>query len=200
MHRRMNAAALAVALLAAAPGAAHAKANATDRAFVREMVPHHQMATEMAAMARTDGTHAKIRALGGRIVTAQTAEIKTLRRLATSFGTSPAKMPEGGKMSTTMMRDLERLGVSEEHSGMTMGMDALHGATVFDRKFIDMMIGHHQGAIRMARGELARGTDARARKIARAVVAAQAKEIRQMNAWRKAWYGKASPAGGVPRP
>ena len=200
MNRKMSAAYLALALLAGAPAAAQAKANATDRAFVREMVPHHQMATEMAAMAKTDGSHAKVRALGGRIVSAQTAEIKTLRRLAKSLGTSPAKMPEGGKMSTTMMRDLDRLGVSQEQSGMTMGMDELHGATAFDRMFIDLMIGHHQGAIRMARGELARGTDARVRKIASAVVSDQAKEIRQMNAWRKAWYGKASPAGGVPKP
>jgi uncharacterized protein (DUF305 family) len=60
MYRRIcRAAALAaVALLTALPGAAQAKGvTATDRAFVREMVPHHEMAIEMAEMARMQATH-----------------------------------------------------------------------------------------------------------------------------------------------
>jgi uncharacterized protein (DUF305 family) len=77
-------------------------------------------------------------------------------------------------------------------------MDELDGAKPFDRKFIDMMITHHQGAIRMARAELAKGTSARLRTIARAIVAAQKREILQMNSWRKAWYGATSPSGGIP--
>ena len=68
----------------------------------------------------------------------------------------------------------------------------------FDKKFIDMMIEHHQGAIRMARAERAKGKDAHLRKIARTIIKAQAREIREMNSWRKKWYGSASPSGGVP--
>jgi uncharacterized protein (DUF305 family) len=82
---------------------------------------------------------------------------------------------------------------------MMMNMSDLDGAKPFDRKFIDMMIPHHQGAIRMARAELAKGRNAKLRSIARGIITAQAKEIRQMNSWRKAWYGKTSPAGGVPK-
>jgi uncharacterized protein (DUF305 family) len=61
------------------------------------------------------------------------------------------------------------------------------------------MIPHHQGAIRMARAELAKGTNTKLRSIARGIITAQAAEIRQMNSWRKAWYGTTSPAGGVPK-
>ena len=197
-HRITRFAGLALALLAVAPGAAQAAATATDRAFVREMIPHHEMATEMADMAKSDGGHARIRALGAKIVRDQTAEIKTLRRIARTLGVTPATMPEGGKMSSQMEADLQTLRVSERRSGMSMGMAELHEARSFDRKFIDMMISHHAGAIRMARAELARGTDSRLRRIARAVVSAQAKEIREMNGWRKSWYGRTSPSGGVP--
>lgn len=53
------AAVLAVPTAGVSSALAAAKANETDRAFGREMVPHHQMATEMAAIAKTDGEHAK---------------------------------------------------------------------------------------------------------------------------------------------
>ncbi len=80
-----------------------------------------------------------------------------------------------------------------------MDMKALMGAKPLDRAFFDMMIPHHQGAIRMARSELARGSDPKLKAIAKAIVAAQTKEIKQMNSWRAQWYGAPSPAGGVPR-
>jgi uncharacterized protein (DUF305 family) len=202
------AAAIALAATAASSGVArseapaataNAAANATDRAFVRTMVPHHQMANEMARMARENGEHRRIRTLARRIIRAQSAEIRTLRRIARDLGVTPSEMAHH-EMSEQMMRDLETLGLTEEESAMTMNMDELEGADPFDRTFIDMMIPHHQGAIRMARAELAEGTDRRLRRIARAIISDQGSEIRRMNAWRTEWYGAASPAGGVPQP
>jgi uncharacterized protein (DUF305 family) len=207
-HRFTSAAALTVAVALAIPAGtgvaapartANTTANATDRAFVREMIPHHKMAVEMAKMAKMHGDHAQIRTLASKIITAQNAEIRTLTTVATSLGVTVAKMPANGQMSAQTMRDLDTLGVTMSQSGMMMNMSDLDGAKPFDRKFIDMMIPHHQGAIRMARAELAKGRNAKLRSIARAIVTAQAAEIRQMNSWRKAWYGKASPAGGVPK-
>jgi uncharacterized protein (DUF305 family) len=192
------AALLVLPIAGASPALAAAKANATDRAFVRQMVPHHQMATEMAAMARIDGEHVKIRRLARQIIKAQTAEIRTLRRIAEDLGVTPAEMPMDGEMSEQTVQDLETLGLTAEESGMDMDMHDLHGAKPFDRMFIDMMIPHHQGAIRMARAERADGRNRRLRRIARDIIRAQKQEIRTMNAWRKAWYGAPSPAGGVP--
>jgi uncharacterized protein (DUF305 family) len=192
------AAVLALPAAGASPALAAGKANATDRAFVRQMVPHHQMATEMAKMAKTDGEHAKIRRLARKIIKAQSAEIRRLKRIAKDLGVTPAEMPMDGEMSEQTMRDLETLGVTQEESGMGMDMHALHGAKPFDRMFIDTMIPHHQGAIRMARAELAKGENRRLGRIARAIVRDQKKEIRTMNTWREAWYGAPSPAGGVP--
>jgi uncharacterized protein (DUF305 family) len=81
---------------------------------------------------------------------------------------------------------------TDMHAGM------LRDAKPFDREFIDMMVPHHQGAIRMAWVELARGQDADAQKIAQAIIDGQAKEIDELNAWRTDWYGSPSKAGGVP--
>ena len=68
--------------------------------------------------------------------------------------------------------------------GMNMDDSMLMTADPFDREFIDMMVPHHQGAIRMARVQLAKGKDPQLRKLATAIIAAQSKEIEQMNSWR----------------
>ncbi len=75
---------------------------------------------------------------------------------------------------------------------------ALEGADPFDRAFIDAMVPHHQGAIRMARAQLDKGSDGELDALDEDVIESQSREIEQMNEWRIEWYGKPSPAGGVP--
>lgn len=62
----------------------------------------------------------------------------------------------------------------------------------FERRFIDMMIPHHEGAIRMARVALEQSTQPELRKKAEEMIKMQQKEIEQMKQWRKEWYGASS--------
>jgi uncharacterized protein (DUF305 family) len=59
-----------------------------------------------------------------------------------------------------------------------------------DQDFVAMMIPHHQGAIDMAKEELATGKDPEMRKLAEDIVKAQESEIAQMRAWQKAHPAK----------
>jgi uncharacterized protein (DUF305 family) len=53
-----------------------------------------------------------------------------------------------------------------------------------DHDFVAMMIPHHQGAIDMARTELQYGKDPMLLRMANEIVAAQEKEIREMQQWQ----------------
>ena len=156
--------------------------NGADLAFIDAMVPHHEMAIDMAKAAKERGEHPEIKKLAGEIAEAQQVEITQLNLIRDDLST----------LKKTS------LGVPSHLTGMDMSMITLSKAKPFDREFIDMMVPHHQGAIRMARAELKRGKSPALEKIAKDIVDAQSREINEMNAWRKSWYGKPSPAGGVP--
>jgi len=158
-----------------------------DGAFVSQMVPHHEGAIEMAEIAKENGEPPEIIQLANEIVRTQSAEIEDLNGMHERIFGGPVGSEDHGDM-----------GMDETMMGMDMDMGELETAKPFDREFIDQMIVHHQGAIRMARMELRYGEDQEAKDLATAIVDAQAAEIEQMNSWRQEWYGAPSPSGGVP--
>ena len=158
--------------------------NPSDRAFVEAMVPHHRSAVEMAKIAQKSGKSQFVKQLANEIVRTQNAEIATMRR------EDEALEIGGVKIGT--------LGVAEHQMGMEDDPAMLRNAKPFDRAFIDMMIPHHQGAIRMARVEIDKGADPELKTLAGDIIDAQTREIEEMNAHREEEFGSASPAGGVP--
>jgi uncharacterized protein (DUF305 family) len=69
--------------------------------------------------------------------------------------------------------------------------------TQFDQHFIEMMIPHHQGAIDMSDLALSRAKHPQIKNLAIAIQKNQAREIQQMRAWYKSWYGKEVPEQGM---
>ena len=76
------------------------------------------------------------------------------------------------------------------HTDLMAGMAAMDKdmmvggtATDLDVAFVCSMIPHHQGAIDMARAELAHGDDPWVKQMAQNVIDAQTKEIADMLAW-----------------
>lgn len=99
-------------------------------------------------------------------VPAQSEEMKHDMGAMTADATSPST--EGYKAAMDKM-----------HADMM----ALQNTGNADVDFVRGMIPHHQGAIDMAKVELANGKDPEIRKLAEGVIAAQEAEIKQMQGW-----------------
>ena len=103
---------------------------------------------------------------------------------------------------TTLFLAAPALAQTDPHAGMKMGaapaadgsmmesMDKMNKAMSSapmtgdaDHDFVVMMLPHHQGAVDMAKFELAHGKDPALQKLAREIVAAQDKEIAFMKNW-----------------
>lgn len=84
-------------------------------------------------------------------------------------GQQPGSSSMGGMDMKAMMKDM-----NEKMSSMQMSGDA-------DVDFAMMMRIHHQGAIDMARAELQDGKNPQMRKMANEIIAAQKKEIAQID-------------------
>lgn len=74
-----------------------------------------------------------------------------------------------------------------------MSMDAKGSMAMDAKAFIPMMVAHHRMAVDMAKVELRRGKDAEVKAMAKKVIADQSKEIAQMRAWYRDWYGSDIP-------
>ena len=82
-----------------------------------------------------------------------------------------------------------------DHSNMNggmMNMDLGPADANFDLRFMDAMIPHHQGAVKMAQEALQKSKRPEIKKLAQSIIADQDKEIAQMQQWRKSWYANAA--------
>ena len=149
--------------------------NAADLAFAQQMIPHHRQALDMAKMVPSRSSNPKVVDLAGRIDRAQDPEIRQMQGWLDAWG-APSSMPGhdmSGRQMTGMMSDAD--------------MKSLETATgaAFDRAWLDMMVKHHQGAVEMAKAELAHGSDAGAKALAQRIIDAQQAEIGEMQSLRK---------------
>lgn len=151
----------------AGTAAATAAGNATDRAFIAAMVPHHQSAVAMAKVAQRQGDGAFVTSLADDIVRTQNAEITRMEAI-------DARLAKAGVT-------VGDLGMTNHQMGMEMTAGDLAGARPFDRSFMRAMVPHHEGAIAMAKVELARGENAELRSLAKGIIAAQEQEVAAMH-------------------
>lgn len=156
----MRFALIGVAMLVAACGSA-ATHNDTDVKFAQEMVPHHEQALTMAKLVDTRTDNPQVIDLAERIEKGQQPEIDKLNGRLKEFGSSSHGSHGGhGMVDTTELVALK---------------DA-----EFDRRWLALMIQHHQGAVTSAREQLEKGADPELKKLAQDVVTAQEKEIHEM--------------------
>ena len=133
--------------------------NDADVAFVQGMVPHHEQAIQMSELVIANGDDPTVIALAEQINPG-----------LDDWDIDPAGSDgmDGMDGANGMMSDDEMDMMSE-----AMGAD-------LDRMFLETMIRHHQGAIRMAEVELEEGSNADVLALAQGIIDGQQAEIDQM--------------------
>jgi uncharacterized protein (DUF305 family) len=89
---------------------------------------------------------------------------------------------QGHAVAATPTDSASTIGFKDANAKMHEGM-AIAFSGDADVDFVRGMIPHHQGAIDMARVLLAHGKDPELQKLGNDIIAAQTKEIAQMEAW-----------------
>ena len=150
--------------------------NDADVEFATEMIPHHQQAVEMSEMALDQGGP-DVQELAGRIQTAQAPEIETMTGWLEAWGEDVPETQDHGDMGGMDHSDTGGMMSPEdmESLGDTRG-------TAFDTMWLEMMIEHHDGAITMARAQVADGANPEAVALAEDIAESQEAEIVEMEA------------------
>jgi uncharacterized protein (DUF305 family) len=146
--------------------------NEVDVMFAQMMIPHHQQAIELTALVPDRSTNPDLVALASKIAGEQQPEIGGMRALLLQWDTSPTEMPhQSGHAGMSMQGMID--------DATLVKLDSLKGAD-FDTLWLQSMISHHQGAIEMAKVEIADGKNVDMITMAKNIVAAQQAEIDQM--------------------
>ncbi|KUI25978.1 DUF305 domain-containing protein [Mycobacterium sp. GA-2829] len=151
--------------------AGQAPHNADDVTFARDMMPHHEQALQLVDLARGRSNDPALLELASAIAAAQGPEMDRMADMLRSWGEDPeAGMHHGGHgMAMPGMVDDATMKRLESLSGRE-----------FDTLWLESMISHHQGAVEMAKAEIANGVDPQAKELAEAIIKAQEAEIAQM--------------------
>lgn len=149
-------------------GESDSRATAADVVFAEAMIPHHRQALEMAALVPDRTTNPRIRAIAERIAASQEPEIRVMTTWLTGLGRTPPDGHDhmGGRYGMATLEQMNQLRAARGEE--------------FDRLFLTLMIAHHEGAVVMAKEEIAKGTDRTMRFMARDIAAGQSVEINRM--------------------
>jgi uncharacterized protein (DUF305 family) len=157
-----------------------------DLRFIDGMTPHHEGAVVMAKEALQKSQRPEIKKLANAIIQAQNQEITELKQWRKTWY---AKAPTEPQAWHTEMKHMMAMS-PEQMKGMMMNMDLGAADGEFDLRFLNAMIPHHEGAVMMAKDALNKSQHPEVKKLARAIIASQEAEIKQMQQWRQAWYKK----------
>ncbi|HZD81220.1 MAG TPA: DUF305 domain-containing protein [Actinomycetota bacterium] len=145
-----------------------------DRRFLHMMTGHHRTGLRLAELAAERAAAPDLRALGRLMAAEHDAEIRLMADWwATWFGgeVQPLSSTERDAMPGMPLRtDVDRLARMDGRS--------------FDHRFLELMVPHHLGAIRMSERKLSEPGDVRLRLLARNIRHSQLRQIDRMESSR----------------
>ncbi|WP_246843135.1 DUF305 domain-containing protein [Allokutzneria sp. NRRL B-24872] len=151
------------------------KPNDADALYVERMIPHHAQALEMTKLVPSRAASEPVKTMADRIEKSQGPEIEAMKGWLRNNG---KPVPGTGH---------DHGGDASQHAGMPgmatpeqlRELAGLTGAP-FEKRFVELMIAHHEGALTMAEQVRRDGADVFVEQMADDVVATQTAEIATM--------------------
>lgn len=135
--------------------------------FLQMMIPHHEQAVTISAMAENQTKNAAILDLAARISAAQQPEIDQMKKLLTDAGLPILMDHDMGMNGMIPQSELDKLSQVQD--------------AAFDKLFLAAMILHHQGAIEMTSSVLD-SSNPEIKLLAETITKTQSAEIAEMKA------------------
>jgi uncharacterized protein (DUF305 family) len=150
-------------------------ANSADVDFAMSMITSHLQAGAIADLAPKHAIDNKIKTLAPKVKTAQGPEVTTMAGWLVGAGI-PVPDATGGHDMSGMGGTKMQVVISPQE------MTALGKATGagFDRMWLQLMLKSHQGALAMARTEVAKGINPDAKTLAQSIIDRQSGEVATM--------------------
>lgn len=160
-----------------------------DLMFAQMMIPHHQQAVDMSALAESKTSNPELLALSQQISDAQSREITQMQSWLDDSGISNGSSSGMNGMDRENMPggmgDMGDMGDMGGMNGMGMlsdaQMTALENATgaEFEKLYLEGMIEHHEGALHMIH-MISDSQNAEVKKLHDDIKRTQTEEIEQM--------------------
>lgn len=144
--------------------------NSTDVEFAEGMIPHHQQALALAALVPGRSTNPDVIKIAAGIAAQQEPEVTAMRAMMIQWQVDPpATSHHGGSTESGNQQGMV--------DDATMAKLKTLKGTQFDTLWLQSMISHHQGAIAMAKVEIAHGQSQDMKVMANNIVITQESEI-----------------------
>ncbi|MBP9702905.1 DUF305 domain-containing protein [Candidatus Woesebacteria bacterium] len=145
----------------------------SDEDFITGMIEHHDGAIAMSKNVLTKSKRPELKQLAQNIITAQSSEIDQMYEWRKGWFNESAHI---------------EMRMGEEMPSMAIDLGSADSE--FDRRYLDAMIKHHEGAITMAKQVLLPTDRAEIHDLAKNIITTQTSEITIMQNYLKEWYAK----------
>jgi uncharacterized protein (DUF305 family) len=154
-----------------------------DLRFIDSMIPHHQGALVMAEEVLQKSKRPELIKLAKSMLAEQKKEIAQMQQWRKQWYPKASATP----IMWHAAMNHEMAMTAEHKQSMMMSMSLGKADAGFDKRFLDAMIPHHQGAVTMGQDLLLKSKRPEMKKLAQNIIKSQQAEIAQMTQWQKQW-------------
>jgi uncharacterized protein (DUF305 family) len=162
-----------------------------DLRFIDSMIPHHQGALVMAQEVLQKSKRPELIKLANSIITEQKKEIAQMQQWRKQWYPKASATPI--MWHTAMNHEMAMTAEHKQSMMMSMSLGKADAGFVGEasryenRRFLDAMIPHHQGAVTMGQDLLKKSKRPEMKKLAQNIIKSQQEEIDRMTQWQKEW-------------